>query len=732
MRLAKVIGSSIIAFGLSSTWAETAPDVVRELHVFLPDNITWNSSTPMIYENGKSVALTPDLEHCGWFTRRYVNEDIPNNVVLHTADDEELRNAIGFYGEASDSLKTIHLGDLFELFASEATFSNAIYFVVDQNKASELPATTDGWFTERPAITGTCSFVLGATIYDTDASLHPSFSCYAASGEGCQVTGTTAAQNEDKAKALEAINACMGVTAGIVESTLDSITKKPKLSAAGKKCFIDEKYFNQLFNYTEGVNEKSCFDIPFNRTDYGKWEFNSDFFTSPGLKTPVIGGFYPVEATNDNIVKNFFKDQTPIAAARTKRNAEGPIFLGEKLRKIDTTEFVPTFNLTCNGPGWDKGHDCSGLFADGETTTNFFNSINSTIDCVFGWSCTDQAPTNWPLFTENTETTAAAGVPRWTSTTDGNGNKGRNQHFCAETHSSFTFKKGLKFSISGSDDIWVYINNKLAIDLGGTHLEAPGYVDVDKFMPNAEIGKDYDIDIFYCNRRTTSSNLKISTNMLYPTHTSGIRMQKILDLDNVEAGSTRFKACHAVSDENSCSHGITVVCDTADAPEMKIRYLFTTDKTGSDPAQTLISEAEFAASPVQLNGILDVSNPMEPIINERKLKETFNPGTYYLIMKMDSDRYTLTFNVNGNGTMPIAERKVPASTTNNFSVTKSGALEITITTEKTNHAKRYAVMDMKGQVISTGELSNNTRVKVATAGSYFVKVGNSVKRVNMK
>lgn len=732
MRLAKVIGSSIIAFGLSSTWAETATNSVREFHVFLPDNIIWNSSTPMIYEDGQSTALTPDPEHCGWFTRRYVNEEIPNKIIFHTDDDEIFAHAIGMNGESSEPTEIIHLKDLFEAYASEASFSNALYFVADKNKASELPSATNGWFTAMPAISGTCSFNLGATIYDTDASLHPSFSCFSAAGEGCQAIGTTAAQNEDKAKALEAINACMGVTAGIVESTLDSVTKKPKLSAAGKKCFIDEKYFNQLFNYTEGVNEQSCFDIPFSRADHGKWEFNSDYFTSPGLKAPVIGGFYPVEATNDSIVKKFFKNQTPVAAARTKRNAEGPIFLGENLRKIDSTEFIPVFNLTCNGPGWDKGHDCNGQFADGETTTNFFQSINSTIDCVFGWSCTDQAPTNWPIFVENTETAAATGSPRWASSagsTQGNG--GRNQHFCAETHSSFTFKKGLKFSISGSDDIWVYINNKLAIDLGGTHFEAPGYVDVDKFMPNAEIGKDYDIDIFYCNRRTTSSNLKISTNMLYPTRASGIRMQKILDLANVEAGSTRFKACHADSDANSCSHGITIVCDTADAPEMKIRYLFTTDKTGSDPAQTLISEAEFAASPIQLNGIFNVSNPTEPIINEKKLKETFTPGAYYLIIKMDSDQYVMQFNV--NGTASIAERKVPANATSNFSVTKSGALEITITTEKTNNAKRYAVMDMKGQVISTGELNNSdTRVRVATTGSYIIKVGNKAKRINVR
>ena len=48
-------------------------------------------------------------------------------------------------------------------------------------------------------------------------------------------------------------------------------------------------------------------------------------------------------------------------------------------------------------------------------------------------------------------------------------------------------------------------------------------------------------------------------------------------------------------------------------------------------------------------------------------------------------------------------------------------------------AKRYAVMDMKGQVVSTGTLDNkDTRVKVQTTGSYVVKVGLGYRRVNVK
>lgn len=48
-------------------------------------------------------------------------------------------------------------------------------------------------------------------------------------------------------------------------------------------------------------------------------------------------------------------------------------------------------------------------------------------------------------------------------------------------------------------------------------------------------------------------------------------------------------------------------------------------------------------------------------------------------------------------------------------------------------AKQYAVLDMKGQVLSVGELSdNNARVKVPTAGAYIVKIGLGYRRVNVR
>ena len=59
--------------------------------------------------------------------------------------------------------------------------------------------------------------------------------------------------------------------------------------------------------------------------------------------------------------------------------------------------------------------------------------------------------------------------------------------------------------------------------------------------------------------------------------------------------------------------------------------------------------------------------------------------------------------------------------------------EIIMTEFSPSLAKQYAVMDMKGQVISVGELSDGTaRVTVPTRGAYVVRVGLGYQRVNMK
>jgi len=93
------------------------------------------------------------------------------------------------------------------------------------------------------------------------------------------------------------------------------------------------------------------------------------------------------------------------------------------------------------------------------------------------------------------------------------GNEGRqhNYHFTFEIHSKFTYEAGQTFSFTGDDDIWVFINNHLEIDLGGVHGAMTASVDLDDL--GLTPGKTYSLDIFFAERHTFASNFVIETSI---------------------------------------------------------------------------------------------------------------------------------------------------------------------------------------------------------------------------
>lgn len=95
----------------------------------------------------------------------------------------------------------------------------------------------------------------------------------------------------------------------------------------------------------------------------------------------------------------------------------------------------------------------------------------------------------------------------------GFGNQGRshNFHFTLELHSRFTYQGGEMFSFTGDDDLWVYINDTLAVDLGGVHGAASGSVDLDTL--GLLVGETYDFDLFFAERHTSASTFRIDTSI---------------------------------------------------------------------------------------------------------------------------------------------------------------------------------------------------------------------------
>jgi len=91
----------------------------------------------------------------------------------------------------------------------------------------------------------------------------------------------------------------------------------------------------------------------------------------------------------------------------------------------------------------------------------------------------------------------------------------RNYHFTTEIHTRFKYKGGESFKFTGDDDVWVFINDKLAIDLGGVHGAENASIDIDARATELglEKGKVYAFDMFQNERHTAESNFRADTNL---------------------------------------------------------------------------------------------------------------------------------------------------------------------------------------------------------------------------
>ena len=210
----------------------------------------------------------------------------------------------------------------------------------------------------------------------------------------------------------------------------------------------------------------------------------------------------------------------------------------------------------------------------------------------------------------------------WLSGSGGNHNFG----FTVKIQAQFEYVEGQYFDFYGDDDVWVFIDNRLAVDIGGQHAQEKGAVLLDTIGPNTGNklipGKTYDFHIFYVERHVSSSNFRMHTSI-------DLQVEAAIFVKSDRQGDVKRYDVWQINKKNKLSCGYDPNNTEVDTTAGPSTFML----TGGN-----LAEPEILGVGTHYEGIV-IMDDHTFSIDSAKIVENFTlaPGHYFLEITLKSD-----------------------------------------------------------------------------------------------
>ena len=216
--------------------------------------------------------------------------------------------------------------------------------------------------------------------------------------------------------------------------------------------------------------------------------------------------------------------------------------------------------------------------------------------------------------------------PHYDSISGGNDVPGHHNYgFTMKIQAEFVYVKGQYFEFNGDDDVWVFINNKLVVDIGGQHRKVKKSVNLDDL--GLTPGETYPFHIFYAERKRTQSNFMMRTSI-------DLKVESSMFLTNLSTDTTLIKkeVWQNIREK-------TLACDFSANSEQKRTERGPSNFTLFGKSLPMTGVALSKLDTAYYSGITITNDYTMLTINTKIISrmQTLPPGTYYVRVSLKNN-----------------------------------------------------------------------------------------------